>query len=102
MTTFGEKADIYEPPTTKNIADLPKISIDWEVSEKVFKEGETDEFKVNVVTVDGEDYRIPNSVLEGVKFQRKENPNLKYFKVRKDGEGMKTKYTVIPLTETLE
>ena len=46
-----------------------------------------------------EEYRVPKSVLKQLKEQLEVNPKLKFFKVNKTGEGMKTSYTVIPLVE---
>ena len=63
---------------------------------KEFGEGEN-AFKLKVINVDGEDYRVPISVIKALKTIAEEKPNLKFVKVKRTGEGMKTEYTVIPL-----
>lgn len=50
-----------------------------------------------MIVVDGEDYRMPTSVLKNLKAILVEKPELKEFKVSKSGEGLKTAYTVITL-----
>jgi hypothetical protein len=47
--------------------------------------------------VNGEEYRVPDSVLKALKDNLEVNPKLGWFKVKKTGEGLKTNYTVIPL-----
>lgn len=95
--TIKDKAQAYEPPTTKNISELEKISVDVLVEEKEFTRQDGTIFKVDVITVDGEDYRMPTSVLKALKVILEKKPELKEFSVSKTGEGLKTTYTVIPL-----
>ena len=99
MATIFDEAQAYEPPQTKNIADLEKVPTDIEVVEKEYTKGDGDKFKLKVIMVDGEDYRVPTSVLKSLKAIREEKPNLKFFKVKKSGEGLKTEYTVITLED---
>ncbi len=99
MANIKETAKAYEPKQTKNIAELKKVSVELELTEKVFKEGTTDEFKVKVITVDGEDYKVPNSVLSYLKDLLEDEPELKHFKVKSKGDGLNTRYTVIPVKE---
>ena len=97
MATLKDEAQAYEPPQTKNIADLEVVRTDVEVVEKEFSKEDGTTFKIKVVTIDGEDYRVPTSVLKSMKAILEEKPELKTFKVKKTGEGLKTEYTVIPL-----
>jgi len=97
MAKLGEKAKAYESKQTKNIADLSKVSVDLEMEERVGTDKDGKDFNYNVITVDGEEYRVPDSVLKSVKAILEENPNLKTFKVKKTGQGLSTEYTVIPL-----
>lgn len=97
MTSIGEVAKVYEPATTANIADLDKVSTASQIETKTFKEGTEDEFKIQVINVDGTDYRVPTAVIGSLKAILHEKADLKFFKVRKDGTGMQTRYTVIPL-----
>lgn len=98
MTNMKELAEAYEPQQTKNIADLEEVSVDIEVEQRTFKEGQPDEFTKNVALINGEEYYTPNMVLGLLKEFMKEIPGLKTFKVLKKGEGMQnTRYTLIPL-----
>lgn len=97
MAQISEEAKSYEPANTALISDLERVSVNAEVVEKTYKEGTEDEFKIKVITIDGVDYRVPNTVLGNLKAILSENPELKSFKVKKDGQGINTRYTVIPL-----
>ena len=97
MATIKEDAMAYEPQQTKNIADLESVSTEIETSQKDYKDSEGKPFTVGVVTIDGEDYRVPVSVLKSLKAQLNVRPDLKKFRVIKSGEGFNTEYTVIPL-----
>jgi len=92
-----ENAAAYEPPKTKNIADLDSVSIDNEIVAETYNEGKENEFTINVIEVEGEKYRVPTSVIAGLKAVFEAKPDLTKFKVSKSGEGMNTKYVVIPL-----
>ncbi len=96
--TLKEEAQAYEPQQkTKNIAELDRVSTALVVEEDSFLDNEDKEVKIKVVTVDGEKYRVPVSVLSALKVMMEDNPSLENFKVKKTGEGMDTRYTVIPL-----
>lgn len=104
MTKLNEFANSFEPASkTKNVADLKEVSTDveliddeFEVTDKVTKQIKT--VKQKVIVVDGEQYRIPNSVIGQLKVILEDNPNCKKFKVKKTGTTMDdTRYQVIPL-----
>lgn len=97
MAKLKDEANAYESQATKNISELPKVSVDAGVEEKKGMNNEGEEFSYKYIVVDGSQYRVPNSVLKSLKAILEENPNLKYFKVKKTGTGMTTEYTVIPL-----
>jgi len=97
MASLKESAEMYEPPTTKNIADLQEVNVDLQLEARTGKNEANEEFAYNVIIVDGEEYRVPNSVLNNLKAILKKKPTLKTFSVSKTGQGMNTKYTVIPL-----
>lgn len=99
-----DAAKSYEPKQTLNIADLDKVPVEIELvdregdkkDEKGEKTGEKYTYKA--IVVEGTDYRVPYKVIGDLKEILEEKPLLKYFKVKKTGEGKKnTKYTVIPL-----
>jgi len=97
MATLKETAQVYEPTQMKNVADLDKVPLGIKVEEKTFKEGTPDEFRANIITIEEDDYRVPNTVLKTIKELLGHNPALQFVKVLKSGEGVKTTYTVIPL-----
>ena len=113
MAKLNEVAKAYELKQTKNIADLEKVPVDIDVVDDEFEAPEkdangnpkTDEqgnpvtktVQQKVFEQGGEKYRIPNSVLKQLKVLLEDNPNLKYFKVKRSGQGLNTDYTVIPL-----
>lgn len=96
--TLKQEAEEYEVPTkTKNIVELDKVQVDVVIEDDNFTNKDGEEVKQKVITVEGEKYRVPVSVLNNLKVLIQDNPNLKEVKVRKTGEGMDTRYTVIPL-----
>ncbi len=102
MANIMDEAKAYEPPQTKNIADLERVPTDLEVEEREFTKEDGSTFKIKVVVINGEDHRIPLSVLKSLKSIVEEKPELKFFKVKKAGEGIKTEYTVITLEDQEE
>ena len=101
MSNIKESAQAWMPKQTKNIADLPEVSVDLQISEDPYdveeKDGTIKTVNQKVVNINGENYRIPESVLEQLQSQLKDRPGLKKFRVDKKGTGLGTKYTVIPL-----
>ena len=97
MGTIKDEAKEYESPQTKNIAELEKIPVGLQVEERTGTKKDGKSFTYNVVVVDGEDYRLPNSVLKSLKAILEEKPDLEYFKVKKTGEGLSTEYTIVTL-----
>jgi len=97
MGNIKDTATAYEAPSTRNITELEVVRVDADIIDKqgTNASGETWDYKV--IIVDNFEYRVPLSVLGNLKAILKENANLATFKVTKQGEGMNTKYTVIPL-----
>lgn len=97
MVTLRETAKEFVPPQTKNIADLDKFSVDFEMFDGngVDKDGEP--FTYKYVEVNGEQYRVPGKVIGDIKKILEANPNTKFLKVSKSGSGRATQYTVIQL-----
>lgn len=94
MGNIKDNAMAYESKAKiKNISELNVVDI----SLAMFEDTEA-EYPYAYIEVNGERYKIPPSVLANLKAILEENPNLKKFKVKKSGEGMDTKYTVIPLS----
>lgn len=100
--TLKQAALEYEPKSTANIADLDVAFTDLPVKEKQFNDKDGKPFTVKVMEYMGIEYRVPDSVLADLKEILDERPNLRSFRVRKSGEGMKTKYTVIALQDFVQ
>jgi len=96
MATIKDIALAYEPQQTKNIAELDYVPVELELVESTHKNSAGEDFTVKTATVDGEKYRVPNSVLEQLKGILTKFPDSKYFCVSKSGNGMSTKYQVMP------
>lgn len=97
MTTLKEAAIGYVPRKAKTIAELPEVSIDVKILEATENKGKEDEYVYNYIDINGERYRVPDSVLKGIQSILKKKPNLSKFAVSKEGTGLNTEYTVIPM-----
>jgi hypothetical protein len=97
MATLKEEAEVYEPKQTKNIADLDKVDINLQLETREGTDDKGKTYKYKVVVLNGEDYRVPWTVLEQIKATLKVRPDMAYFKVSKEGTGMNTRYTVVGL-----
>lgn len=95
--TIKTAAQTYVPKTAKNVSELKSISVDLvlQLETGIASDGET--YQYNYIEVDGEKYRIPDSVLGALKSIMEKKPTLKTFAVSRIGEGRLTKYTTIPL-----
>jgi len=101
MAKLGEYAKEHIAVTaTKNITDLPEVSVDMELVDDSFefeKDGETKTVNQKVVIVDDEKFKVPTSVINQLKVLLEDNPTMKKFKVKSSGSGMDKRYQVIPL-----
>lgn len=97
MVSIRESAKAFVPKTTKNVADLEKVDLEWPVEHRKANDKDGKEFEYDVVVKDGEDYRIPASVLNAIKTITENKPQQKTVRVIKKGTGMNTEYTVIQL-----
>ena len=99
MTSLKDESKSYEPPQTLNVADLDRVPIDYQLETAVGKDMEGKEFTYKYIEVGGKQYRVPGSVLGGIKALLTKIPTLKFVEVIKSGSGMSTRYQVIPITE---
>lgn len=97
MATLKEDALTFVPKTTKNIADLSEVPTDLQIFEGSGLDNEGKVFTYKFVELNGEEYRVPDVVRKDLKSILVVKPNLKKFKVLKSGEGIKTRYTLLPL-----
>ena len=98
MGTLREEAKAFEPKLTKNIAELDKFSVDLALEDREGMDKNGEPFSYKVTIVDGKDYRVPGSVIGGIKALLEKMPDLKEVSVIKQGDGMNTRYQVIPFT----
>ena len=96
MANIKEEASVFEPVERLTVADLDEVNVTEEVKYSTY-EYEDKEVKYAYIERDGKEYRIPNPVLEQLKVNLEEKPEIEKFKVNVKGEGKKTKYTLIAL-----
>ena len=93
MGTIKDEATAYKSNSSvRNISELNEI----DTSLVLFDEKEA-EYPYRYFEQNGERFKMPDSVLLNLQAILKSSPNLKKFKVTKQGQGMNTKYIVIPL-----
>lgn len=96
MATLREEAKVYEPPQTLNIADLDKVSVELDLKSGEGKDNNGEPFYYKYIEVEGKQYRVPGTVIGGIKAILEKLPNTKFVSVIKQGHGMNTKYNVVP------
>lgn len=97
MPSLKSEAQDYEPTTIKNISELKEVSVSNAVITEERQDKQGKPYTIRYITVEGEDYRVPISVISALKEILSEKPNLKNFKVKKSGKDLNTSYTVVPL-----
>jgi len=73
------------------------VEIDLKTDHGKDDNGENYEFKF--IEVNGEKYRIPGSVIGGIKGILEKMPNTMYVTVTRTGQGLNTRYQVMPYME---
>lgn len=94
MASIKEEALAYEPKTTLNIADLDRVDLSFPLEDRTGTDKEGKDFNYKVMVANGQEYRVPNTVLEEIKKMLDLKPDLKAVKVEKTGAGLSTRYTV--------
>jgi len=94
MASIKEEAQAYEPKQTLNIADLDRVELSFPLEDRTGTDQDGKEFKYKVMVANGQEYRVPNTVLEEIKKMLDLKPDLKAVKVEKSGSGLSTRYTV--------
>lgn len=98
MTSLKDIAKAFQPPVTHNISELDKVPLSAELHYATKQDSEGKDFEYNYIVINEVEYRVPNPVVEQVKTLLKANPALEYVTVHKTGEGIKTRYSVDPIT----
>jgi len=93
-TTLKEEANAYQPRQTLNVTDLDKVDLSFPIEDRTGNDSEGKEFKYKVIVMNGQEYRIANTVLEEIQKILKLRPDTKAVKVTKTGQGLSTRYTV--------
>jgi hypothetical protein len=97
MKNLIETANEYVSPKAKNISEagiFNGLELTPITEEHMDDQGKT--YKVTTVLIKGEKYRVPSSVLEGIKVTVKARPTATMFSVTKTGNGKTdTRYQVI-------
>lgn len=96
MASLREEAMAYEPQRTFNIADLDKIPIDIELKDGEGKDSNGEVFTYKYAEIETKQYRVAGSIIGGIKAVLQKMPNTKFVSVVKQGQGMNTRYTVVP------
>ena len=97
MANLKETAQAYEPKKTLNIADLEAVSLEVPMTKRSGTDKDGKNYEFHVANIDGEDYRVPSSVLEEIGTLLETKPEVKTIKVAKKGSGMNTSYSIIEL-----
>lgn len=97
MASIKQSAKEFIPTTIATVDELASIDINLDMEERSFIDKTGKEFTIQVITVNKTAYRMPLSVIKQVKELLAEKPNMKTFKVKKQGMGMNTSYFVMPL-----
>ena len=94
MSSLKETAEGYEPKLTLNIADLDKADLSFPIEDRTGTDKEGKDFEYKVMVANGQEYRVPNTVLEEIQKILKLKPETKSVKVTKKGTGLATSYSV--------
>ena len=98
MTSIKEVAQAYTPQHTMNISELPEVNIEtMQLEDRQGIDAKGDSFDYKVTIVNEIEYRVPGSVIGAIKGILDKKPTLKRISVSKTGDGLNTRYTVIPL-----
>lgn len=95
--SIRQVAQNFQPKTVKNITELKSIDIDLLTTMEKGVDQEGIEYDYTCIEVNGEKYRVPDSVLGQLKQILQKKPSMKNYAVTKTGEGRLTRYQVIPL-----
>lgn len=97
--TLKQEAEEYVPPTTLNIADLEKVSVNIELKDGEGKDSDGETFKYKYAEIDGKEYRVAGSVIGQLKAILEKMPATEFVTVTKQGIGLNTRYQTMPFTE---
>jgi len=94
MPTIKESAEGYEPKQTLNIADLSSVDVNLQLEERSGIDDKGKEFFYKVAIIEGQEYRVPNMVLDELKKALAIKPEIKRILVHRKGSGLNTRYSI--------
>src|SRR3990167_2236537 len=98
MASLKEASQAFEAKGILTIADLSQVDINLNLFHgEGINSNDGKPFKYRYIEVNGEQYRVPDSVLSQIKEILAMKSDCKFVKVKKTGAGMLTKYQVIAL-----
>ena len=98
MNSLKDEALAYEGSTTKNVAELKVFDINMPSGTFEGEDTEGKPFTYKYIEdKDGVKYRVAGVILGQIKDFLEVNPDQTLFSVKKTGEGLKTRYTTIPV-----
>ena len=98
MGSLKEESKGFESKGNLTIADLNQIDVNLNLFEgEAINSNDGKPFKYKYIEVNGQQYRVPDSVRQQIREILSAKPDLKFVKVVKTGSGMMTKYQVIAL-----
>ena len=98
MGSLKDESKAFEAKGVLTIADLNQVDINLNLFEgEGINSNDGKPFKFRYIEVEGQQYRVPDSVRSQIKEILSMKPDCKLIKVKKTGAGMLTKYQVIAL-----
>ena len=98
MGTFKQEAENYTSKAMKNISELESVEVNNAVLTDERTRSDGTSYTAQYVVINGDEYRIPSSVLVNLKEILKVKPKLKTFRVMRKGTTKEdTRYTIVPL-----
>lgn len=75
---------------------MNKIPISLELKDGTGTKKDGEPFTYKFAEIEGKEYRVAGTIIGGIKALLDKRPNTQFVQVLKQGEGMNTRYTVIP------
>ena len=95
MANLKQVAMAYKPKQTLNIADLDRVDLEaFDIEDRTGTDSEGKDFTYKVMIANGNEYRVPNTVIEEIQKILTLKPEVRYISVKKSGSGLATRYKV--------
>jgi len=98
MGSIKDESINYTGSAMKNISELESVEVTNAVITEDRSRADGSKYTAQYIVINGDEYRIPSSVLSSLKEILKVKPKLKTFRVMRKGTTKEdTKYTIVPL-----